>query len=416
MTADASHKTRTLWLVGVLHAFTHAYHVALMPLYLLIQRDFGFKSVGQATALVTVMMAGNFIPAYWMGVLADRVSRKKLLGLGLFINALGYVALAFAPNFGWALVAVAVSGFGGSFYHPAATAMIARMFPVGTGKALGLTGIGASVGFFAGPVYAGWRAMQLAPALGDAAWRRPVMEFGVLGLIAAIVFMLLADEDKPAPAAERVIASRVKMFPTPALWMLFFVAAFAFSLRDFAGSSMGSLGSLFLQHAHNYDTRDAGLALSWIFLPSAVSNPLFGHLSDGGRKRWAAFVLLTAAVLVVIFPHVPSGWVIPVFLVYGFFFMSSYPIVEAELMQSVPDAVRGRVFGLFITVGGFIGNASHWIVGELVRGMGEGANHSRNYFWIYAVLGLMIVLSVFGLRCLGAVRTREQIAVKGDAS
>lgn len=410
------HKARSLWLVGALHAFTHAYHVVLLPLYLLIQRDFGFTSVGQATALVTVMMAAYFLPAYGMGVLADRVSRKKLLGFGLLINALGYVALSFAPNFGCALAAVIISGFGGSFYHPAATAMIARMYPVGTGKALGLTGIGASVGFFAGPVYAGWRAMQLMPTLGDAAWRRPVLEFGVLGVIATVLFFMLADEDEPTPAEQRAIDLREKMFPTRALWMFFLVAALAFSLRDFAGASMGSLGSLFLQYVHGYDARDAGLALSWIFLPSAVSNPLFGHLSDGGRKRWAAFVLLTAAALVVAFPYAPSRWVIPAFLVYGFFFMSSYPIVEAELMQSVPDAVRGRVFGLFITVGGFVGNASHWIVGELVRGMGDGASDRRNYFLIYALLGVMIVVSLTGLRCLVAVRKREHIAAKGDAA
>ncbi len=35
MSADAHHKTRALWLVGALHAFTHLYHVALLPLYLL---------------------------------------------------------------------------------------------------------------------------------------------------------------------------------------------------------------------------------------------------------------------------------------------------------------------------------------------------------------------------------------------
>ena len=409
MTTDARHKTRSLLLVGTLHAFTHIYHVALMPLYLLIQRDFGFASVGRATLLVTVMMAANFLPSYPMGVLADRVSRKKLLGSGLLINAIGFVALSFAPNFGCALASVLVAGFGGSFFHPAATAMIARLFPVATGKALGLVGVGASVGFFAGPLYAGWRATKLMSSVGDAAWRQPVLEFGVLGVIAAIVFFLLADDDKPIAVEQRVVALKVQMFPTRALWVLFFAAAVSFSLRDFTGASMGSLGSLFLQKARGYDAQSAGLALSWIFLPSAISNPLFGHLSDGGRKRWAAFVLLTAVILVVLFPHMPTHWTIPMFLIYGFFFMSSYPIVEAELMQSVPDAVRGRVFGLFITVGGLIGNLSHWVVGEIVRRMGDTAHEPRSYFVLYAVLGSFIVLSLLGLPCLKAVRKREHI-------
>ncbi len=140
-----------------------------------------------------------------------------------------------------------------------------------------------------------------------------------------------------------------------------------------------------------------------------MSNPLFGHLSDRGRKRWASSVLLISAVLVLAFPHVPASWAIPLFLTYGFFFMSSYPMVEAALMQSVPDAVRGRVFGLFITVGGLLGNLSHWIVGEAVRRMGAAAHEPASYFTTYGILAGMILLSLLGLPCLHAIRKREHL-------
>ena len=99
MRSDELHRTRTLWLSGILHAFTHIYHVALMPLYLLIQQDLKLASVGQATLLVTMMMVSYFVPSYPMGVLADRLSRRKLLGLGLAISGLGFVVLSFAPNY-----------------------------------------------------------------------------------------------------------------------------------------------------------------------------------------------------------------------------------------------------------------------------------------------------------------------------
>lgn len=416
---NVRHKTRTLWLVGLLHGFTHLYHVALLPLYLLIQRDFGFANVGQATALMTVMMLAYFVPSYGLGVLADRLNRRKLLGWGLAINALGFVALALSPNYASALASVIVAGIGGSFYHPAATAMIARLFPSNTGRALGLAGVGASVGFFIGPLFSGWRAGMLEAVRGPAAWRTPVLELGIAGLVAAGLFAWLAEDEKlavPAQgsgdddvAARRNSAWAVKMFPSAALWIWFFAAAFAFSLRDFAGTSMGSLGSLFLQQAHDYDTRMVGLALSGIFLSGVVSNPLFGSLSDGGRKRWTAALLLTAAVVVACFPHLPRSWSIRAFLVYGFFFMASYPTVEAALMESVPDAVRGRVFGLFITVGGLIGNLSHWLVGDAVKRMGDGAHASASYFTLYAVLSGLIVLSLAGLPCLHAIRKREHL-------
>jgi MFS family permease len=402
MNAERNHRRRTLWLCGGLHAFTHLYQVALMPLYLPIQADFRLASVGQATLLLTVMMAAYFLPSYPMGLLADTMSRKKLLTIGLALNGLGFVGLGLAPNYAFALGCVVLAGFGGSFFHPAATAMVARLFPVGTGKALGLLGIGASIGFFAGPLYAGWRA-------DTAGWRAPVLELGALGLVGAALFAWLADEERPAPEASTISARSHPMFPQPVLWAFFLGACAAFSLRDFTGASMGSLGSLFLQKAHGFGLKETGLALSTIFIMSVVSNPLFGGLSDRGRFRWLASVLVVSALLVALFPRVPRGWVVPAFMLYGFFFLASFPMTEAAVMEAVPDSVRGRVFGSFITVGGLVSNLSHWIMGGRVQKLGGASGSPEAFYSLYAGLAVLVVLSLLGLPCLRALRRREQV-------
>lgn len=403
-----------LLLTGVLHAFTHLYQVALMPLYLLIQRDLNLTGTGQATLLLTVLLVACFGLGYPMGVLADRCNRKRLLTIGLAINGLAFAGLAFAPSYGWALIAVAVAGFGGSFYHPAATAMIVRLFPSSTGKALGLVGIGAGVGFFVGPIYSGWRAAMLQATLGPAAWRRPVLELGLLGVLVAVLFAWLADEERPA--TDHADKRAEKLFPTPALWAFFGAYCLAFSLRDFAGAGMGTLGSLFLQKAHGFDPKLTGLALSGIYLAAIVSNPLFGSLSDRGRKRWLALAIIVAAGMVALFPHVPAGWIVPVYFVYGFFFMASYPMTEAAIMESVPDGVRGRVFGLFVMGGGILGNLSHWAMGAAVRRLGQTAISPGSYFGVYAGLALVLLLSLGGLLCLGPIRRREGVLPKTHAT
>jgi len=345
-----------------------------------------------------------------MGMLADRVSRKKLLGIGLAINGLGFIGLSQAPNYTTALACVVVAGFGGSFFHPAATAMIARLFPVGTGRALGFLGIGASIGFFIGPIYTGWRAET-------AGWRAPVLELGILGVLGAILFSWLANEEPDRQARrEESIAQPQRMFPAPSLWLFFIAACFAFSMRDFTGWSMGSLGSLFLQKAQGFSLKHTGVALSAIFLASAISNPLFGGLSDRGRVRWTSLVLTIAAIIVAILPHMPRSLLIPTFVVYGFFFMATYPMIEAALMESVPDAVRGRVFGFFITIGGLIGNLSHWLAGRWVQNLGDAAGLPASFYPIYALLGLLIFLSLPGLPCLRAIRKREELEAHTPAS
>jgi MFS family permease len=408
MTADQKQKTRTLWLAGILHAFTHIYHVALLPLYLLIQRDLKLTSVSQATLLVTVMMLAYVLPSFGLGVLADRLSRKKLLGTGLAVNALGYITLALAPSYGWALFSVALAGFGGSFFHPAATALVARLYPAGTGKALGLVGIGASIGFFIGPLYAGWRA-------ADSGWRAPVFELGLLGLVMAGIFAWLAQNEAGVERkAKPIERPSEKMFPSITLWVFFIGAAFAFGLRDFTGSGMGSLGSLFLQKAHGFDPKLTGLALSGIFIASAISNPFFGGLSDRGRIRWTSLVLVASALLVGLFPHVPAQWTILVLAVYGFFFMASYPMVEAALMESVHDSVRGRVFGFFLTVCGLTGNLSHWLAGAWVKKLGARAYSPDGYYSLYTQLAALVLLSLAGLPCLHAIRRREEAQIATD--
>jgi MFS family permease len=393
-----THQVRTLWLCGVLHTFTHLYQVALLPLYLLIQRDLRLAGIEQATLLVTAMMAAYYLPSYHAGLLADHWSRKKLLAWGLAVNGVGFIVLSQARSYAMAIVGVVIAGIGGCTYHPAATALIAKLFPEKTGKALGLLGIGASAGFFIGPFYAGWRA-----ATGG--WRAPILELGILGIVGAILFAWLADDDGEIhPHAE---PPRERMFSSWKLWLIFAAAAFAFSLRDFTGSSMGSLGSLFLQQAQGYTTAQTGAAVSAIFLASAISNPVFGRLSDRGRLRWAMALLLIAAALVVAFPFVPAKFSVVALVLYGFFFMASYPIVETAVMESVHQSVRGRAFGFFITIGGVVGNLAHWLMGVWVERLGPRAHIASAYYPIYGTLAFFILLSLLGLPLMHRLRKEE---------
>lgn len=396
------HRGRTLGLAAVLHSFTHLYQVALLPLYLLLIRDstLGIGSVEQATFLVTVLMASYFVPAYPVGVLADKFSKRKLLALGLALNSGAFVGLSFASTYTQAVLWMICAGLGGSFYHPAATALIARLYPEAPGRALGLNGIGASVGFFFGPIYAGWRGMADG-------WRAPVFELGLAGLACAVLFYFLADEEPAQPHSGRERGTSPRLFPTPALLLIFMAAAVAFSLRDFTGSSMGSLGSLFLQKAHGLDARITGAILSTIFLASAISNPLLGGLSDRGLGRWTSLCLCIAGLAVLVFPHAPPEYSVLIFPFYGFFFMASYPMVEGALMNSVPHEVRGRVFGLFITIGGLLGNLAHWAAGAFVKELGPNAARPESYYPAYTFLCGLLFLSLLGLPCLKALRRRE---------
>ena len=395
------HRNRTLLLVTVLHAFTHIFHVALMPLYLPMVKDLGFPSVDRATILVSIMMIAYYLPSYPMGVLADRLRAKGLLGWGLALDSVGFIGLGFCQNFWQALFCVVVAGLGGSCFHPAATSLLVRLFHEARGRALGISAVGAGLGFFIGPLYSGWRGES-------AGWRSAVIELGFAGIAMSGVFAWLADD---VPLAHHdTPARRNPPKPDAALVGAFLLMAVCFALRDFGGAGNATLSSLYLQQAHGDTVETSGRVLSVLFVTSMVSSPLFGHLSDRRRTATATGLILVSAVLLGSLPFLPRVAFPWVFTGFGFFFMASYPVVEAGLMEILPAALRGRAFGLFITIGGITGNLSHWLLGIWVHQLGPAAKHAESYRPVYLCLAGLVAASVSGLVILRRLRAQHRVS------
>src|SRR5881392_1154181 len=77
----------TLGLCTVLHAMTHALGSMLVPLYLMMRDDLRRRGVGEIALIVTAYGVVYALLSYPAGVLADRMNRKILLGVGLIGNA-----------------------------------------------------------------------------------------------------------------------------------------------------------------------------------------------------------------------------------------------------------------------------------------------------------------------------------------
>ena len=403
---DATHKNRTLALLTVLHGFTHLYHVALLPLFLRIQDDFKLPTTDEATLLLTVLMLAYYAPSYIAGELSDRFSRKLLLTIGLALNGIGFVLLAWAPSYSMAMAAVVVAGLGGTLYHPSGMAMVGDLFHGKGGRAFGIVGMGGGAGFFLGPLYTGWRA----ETTGD--WRAPLLELGISGIVAALIFFLLAKRIPRHTDAPDTSQPRQPLFPSPIMLGVFALAIFSFGIRDMGGNGVSTLGSLFLQKVHGWNLAHTGFALSLIFLAAIISNPLFGNLSDrvGNRPAWIVFALVLGAAAAVFIPRVAVGWTIPVFIVHGFFFMACYPMIEALMMESVSPAVRGRAVGIYLTVSGGAGTLAHWLCGRWVDRMGD-ATQSTAYHGYYALLAALMMVTLVGVGCLEWIRRQRTTEV-----
>ncbi|WP_394616638.1 MFS transporter [Lentzea sp. JNUCC 0626] len=90
-----------------------------------------------------------------MGVLGDRVGRRRLLLVGAALFAGGSVFAAFAPTTGALIAARALLGVAGAMVLPSTLALISTMFHERRGTAIGIWAAAMSGGIALGPVVGG---------------------------------------------------------------------------------------------------------------------------------------------------------------------------------------------------------------------------------------------------------------------
>lgn len=400
----------TLALCTVLHAFTHAYGTMLVPLYLLIRDDLNRPYVSQISLLVTLYTLVYCLGSFPAGILADRLSRKRLLTFGLLGHAGVVLAMGLTHSYPLLVVFSILAGAFATFFHPAANSLVTSHFPESPGMAIGLLGMGAGIGFFAGPQYAGWRAQSPAwelPMFSN--WQRPCIELGLAGLVIGILFLLLSKEasdrrTKKDDAAHAPLTSHIR-------WR---VAAVALVLgcRDFAGVASVSLLSIYLLSAHHLDVKRTGFIVGAMMLLSVVVNPFMVYFSGGKRRLPVLAVALVAGGLVLCtVPHWPVAYVLPVMCLFQVFQLGSYAVSDAAILERVPAAVRGRVVGLFLTLAGTFASLSPWIIGAWVDALGGRAEHASAFWPLFVTNGALLIVAAFSTPLIARLGEPDESAI-----
>ncbi len=134
----------------------------------------------------------------WLGVVADRKSRRWLIAIGIFIWSCATIGGGLAGSFGELFLSRLLVGLGEAALAPAAISLIADLFPPGRrGRAVGFyimgqaiaQGVSISVaGFLLGAAargdFVGW------PVIGAfAPWRIVFILCGLAGMVVALAFL-----------------------------------------------------------------------------------------------------------------------------------------------------------------------------------------------------------------------------------
>jgi MFS family permease len=233
---DRSSK-RIAFVTAAVHGLVHASVLLLPPLLADLRAAFGVSLLALAGVANGLYVAFGLaaIPGGW---LADRFGSRRVLALSAGGCGLATAAAAAAPSFGaFAAALVALGAFAG-LHHPSGLSLVSRRVAgADQGRALGIHGLGGSLGEALGPI----GAALAARALG---WRYGFVTASALAFACAAVIVSgtlkgspnppgLAPRGEAAPRSGRAISAGISaLWRNPAVrWLLLASLAGGFVYR-----------------------------------------------------------------------------------------------------------------------------------------------------------------------------------------
>lgn len=338
----------------------------------------------QVSLMIAVPVLIGSLGRLPMGILADRIGGRRLMGLLLVLAFIPAAGLALSSSYGGLIFWAFFLGIAGTTFS-VGVAFTSKWFgPERQGTALGIFGagnIGQSVAVFFGP--------RLAEAWG--AWQPVVWLFGALSLLWGVVFWVLARDARPG-----VPTSLGKMLGTlgrsPRAWLLSL-----FYFVTFGGFvAMGVYLPTLLTSRYGLTLPDAGLRAAGFVVLATVMRPLGGALADrvgGARVLVGVYALVVLAALLLI----PASFV--TFTVGALSFAFAVGLGNGAVFKLVPElfpAETGTVTGLVGAFGGLGGFFPPLILGVLLDLTGSYA---------LGFVALAVLAAICGVLALGLART-----------
>jgi MFS family permease len=332
------------------------------------------------------------IMGLFMGALADRVHRPRLIAAGLVLWSALTAVSGVAKNFAQIGVARLFIGVGESAMAPSAISMISDMFPKAKrGTATGIYYLGVPLGAGASFIVAG----ILGPMIG---WRNCFLLLGGLGLVLALVLLFIKDPERGAMEEKgtevdqqesliggnwRSIVSDVFQVvkSTPALAWTMVGAVF---LHIPLGA--GQFAIVWLERERGFGIGEISATYGLVYIIFGTAGTFLGGiLSDwyqaryrGGRVRFLALLMMAVTPLLILFRFVePSSALFYIGMAAGMFSVSSfYGPAFSTVQDLTPVRLRGVMTGLLLVACNLLGLG----IGAMMTGVLSDVFSANNIF------------------------------------
>jgi len=344
----------------------------------------------------SAFMLGYFLTAPFFGYLGDRVSRKWLIALGIFVWSAGTVLSGFATSIGTLLFYRLFVGVGEASYATISPGLISDAYePARRNNALTIFYVAIPVGGALGYALGGLIEHHFG-------WRNAFFCAGVPGLLLALVLLPFREPERGQAEGARVekpgLGEVLKIFKIPDFQLVVWgYVAYTFALGAFA-----FWGPEYLVKVHGMPNHNAALFFSAVlFIAGLVGTFVGGFAATAWHKRTpAAYALVLglsvlAAVPVAFAAFLTSNTVLAMSCLASAMFLLFLPTgpINTLILESVPVNLRASAMAISIFMIHLFGDFRS---SEIVGGLFDRWHSLQK-----AVLILPAVLSIGALLWLG---------------
>ena len=316
------------------------------------------NQLGALHSLLLVVLAICSIPS---GFLADRFSRKLIIGAGIILWSTATFVGGLATSFMVLLIARSFVGLGEAAYAPAAQSIISGSFPQERrASAQAIFASGMLLGGVSGQVIGG----IIAPRYG---WQMALFVIGAAGILPALA--LLGVQEPPRGPRSEVVPI-MKILSVPA-----FLAMISGGICiTFSSVSLVAWAVDFAVNYKDFSVRDASVGLALTTLLSLILGVLCGgFFADRLQKRYtygrlivisSALLLATPFLLLAIQSEEKNQIVVGLFV--AVFFMSWYHgPVTAVIHDMMPRRAHSTSIGIYMFATQLLGGLGPQVIGRI---------------------------------------------------
>ncbi|MEH7383801.1 multidrug efflux MFS transporter NorA [Bacillus sp. JJ1521] len=357
-------------------------------------------TVGYLTAAFAI---AQLIVSPLAGKAVDKIGRKIMIVLGLFIFGLSEFLFGIGKEIEMLFISRVLGGISAAFIMPAVTAFIADITNLDTRpKALGYMSAAISTGFIIGPGIGGF--------LAEFGTRIPFYFAGGLGTLAAILSIVLLSEPERAKENNEQSSEEKSGFKR-IFAPKYFVAFILIFIASFGLAAFESFFSLFVDHKFQFKPSDIAIVITGGAIFGAVSQVvLFDKLTRiWGEIKLIRYSLVLSALLVFLMTVVHSYFsiLLVTFIVFVGFDLFR-PAVTSYLSNIAGNeqGFAGGMNSMFTS----LANVS----GPILGGILFDIDINYPYYFATVILVLGIVLTFFWKKPADESSTKVKVRVTAE--